>query len=587
MMSGIEVVGVVLGAFPIAIMALEKYGKLATSLNLFYSIRSEHKRCLDDLAYHQILFKIHLRRLFLPLAVDDDKIDELLDDPGGTSWKEKSIDDLLKKRMKDVYLPYFGYVKQMVRVMDDLNQHLALDSEAVQNNLSNQKTLKGVERIRFEASRERMAFQRYRIKFSNGESDRKRLLSEFQDYNEKLRTLLDSSDEDARLVQQRNLMAHNSAADLVVCNVWKQAAKLFRALTSAWDCRCRASHGAELMLQGRTAQKDEFHVTFTTYDSSQWEICKTRITERDETVTTELKKTVQILEAVSIQQPNHRQLTPTRSSLRSIGTSTPLQVVKTPSVTLTCVERSAQSHIIQEISVLCSAIQKVEGACCGYLREGDCRFYVYTLSRENTAVSPPYITLCQILQGEVQPPPTRSQRYTIALVLASSFLQLLESQWLPTALKKTEVFFRSDPSDSTRFRLDQPHIRRQFNNSIEKTGSDSNPGATKLTDALDQLGIILLELCFGKALEQQPCRKKWPEGRDAGEVAGFDLLAARDWQCQIPEEAGLDYAEAVGWCLDRGKSKPPERWRKDMLQSVVHPLQRCREYLAGSRPLLA
>ncbi|KAJ4219275.1 hypothetical protein NW760_012614 [Fusarium oxysporum] len=536
-MSGIEIIGVVLGAFPIAVMALEKYSKLATSVNLFYSIRSEHKRCLDDLTYHQILFKIHLRRLLLPLAVDDDKIDELLDNPGGTSWKEKSIDDVLKRRMKDAYLPYFGYVKEMARVMNDLNQRLALDSEAVQNNLSNQKALKGIERLRFEASPERIAFQRFRIKFSNGESDRKRLLSEFENYNGKLKALLDFSDEEARLTQQRKLMFHNSATDLAVCNFWKQAAKLFRALTSA---------------------------------------CY---------FTAELKKAVQILEGVSIQQPNHRQLTPTKSSLRSKGTSTYLQVAdRTPSVTLTCIDRSAQcqSHISQEISVLCSAIRNVEGACCGYLRENDCRFYVYTLSRENTAVSPPYITLCQILQGEFQPPPTRSQRYTIALVIASSFLQLLESQWLPATLKKTEIFFRSDPSNSTRFRLDQPYIRRQFNNSNEKTVPYLDPGATELADSLDQLGIILLELCFGKVLEQQPCRKKWPDGRDAREVAGFNLLAARDWQCQVPEEAGPDYAEAVGWCLDKGKSRPPERWRKDMLQSVIHPLQRCREYLAGS-----
>jgi hypothetical protein len=345
-MSGIEIIGVVLGAFPIAIMALEKYSKLATSVNLFYSIRSEHKRCLDDLTYHQILFKIHLRRLLLPLAVDDDKIDELLDNPGGTSWKEKSIDDVLKRRMKDAYLPYFGYVKEMARVMNDLNQRLALDSETVQNNLSNrvsvifpvnlrnlsncfmQKTLKGIERLRFEASPERIAFQRFRIKFSNGESDRKRLLSEFENYNEKLKALLDSSDEDARLVQQRKLMVHNSATDLAVCNFWKQAAKLFRALTSACYCKCQPTHGVELMLQDRITQKNEFHITFTTYNLFIWEIYKTRITERDETVTAELKKTVQILEGVSIQQPNHRQLTPAKSSLRSTGTSTYLQVAE-------------------------------------------------------------------------------------------------------------------------------------------------------------------------------------------------------------------------------------------------------------------
>ncbi|KAJ3454588.1 hypothetical protein MRS44_013188 [Fusarium solani] len=61
--------------------------------------------------------------------------------------------------------------------------------------------------------------------------------------------------------------------------------------------------------------------------------------------------------------------------------------------------------------------------------------------------------------------------------------------------------FKSDPRDSTIFQLDQPHIRRDFDNSLKKTASDSTLGATEFTNALDYLGIILLELCFGKLLK--------------------------------------------------------------------------------------
>ncbi|RMJ13401.1 hypothetical protein CDV36_006916 [Fusarium kuroshium] len=134
-MSGFEIAGVVLGAFPIALSALEKYREGAKRVDLFYTIRREHKKCRDDLVFNNLLFKSNLRRLLLPLVVDDDKIEELLSAPGGPGWREKELDNLLQKRMKDGYTLYFDCIAEMKRIMDELNRVLALDSEVVQRNL--------------------------------------------------------------------------------------------------------------------------------------------------------------------------------------------------------------------------------------------------------------------------------------------------------------------------------------------------------------------------------------------------------------------------------------------------------------------
>jgi len=77
-------------------------------------------------------------------------------------------------------------------------------------------------------------------------------------------------------------------------------------------------------------------------------------------------------------------------------------------------------------------------------------------------------------------------------------------------------------------------------------------------DALDQLGIILLELCFSETLEQQQFRKKWSAGNTDKEKAGFDFLAAKEWHRLVNEEAGLDYADAVDWCLWGHRSTTPD-----------------------------
>ena len=176
--------------------------------------------------------------------------------------------------------------------------------------------------------------------------------------------------------------------------------------------------------------------------------------------------------------------------------------------------------------------------------------------------------------------------------MASSFLQLLESPWLPsTAFRKTDVcFVRSEAEEedcgrSSAFLLDQPLIRRQFGpqdrngctNDDQQQPKDTTQQLFSFADSLDHLGILLLELCFGKPLESQPFRQRWGPG-DAITGKVFDVMAAREWQCHVNDEAGMDYAEAVAWCLG-GNRSTPDRWRQDMLKKVILPLQRCRDYL--------
>ncbi|KAI1759154.1 hypothetical protein GGR53DRAFT_514599 [Hypoxylon sp. FL1150] len=48
-MSGIEVAGLVLGAFPIAIELLDKYREVATRAGLFNQIKLKHGQCRNRL----------------------------------------------------------------------------------------------------------------------------------------------------------------------------------------------------------------------------------------------------------------------------------------------------------------------------------------------------------------------------------------------------------------------------------------------------------------------------------------------------------------------------------------------------------
>lgn len=162
----------------------------------------------------------------------------------------------------------------------------------------------------------------------------------------------------------------------------------------------------------------------------------------------------------------------------------------------------------------------------GYLVRDEYRYHVFNISRHNgEAVR--LVTLDQMLRGGVSPLLTRSQRYNLSLILASTFLQLLDSPWLSAFPKRSDIIFFGSPNEDARIlRLDQPYISHDFRPSSIRNTISSSEKMFSFTEALDHLGIMLLELCFGRIMEDQPWRKNLPAGATDQEKKGFDILAA-------------------------------------------------------------
>lgn len=127
-MSGLEVAGLVLGAFPIAIEVLGRYKEVARRLGFWYKIAAEHKKCDSQLKYHQLVYVSNLKRLLLPLAgLDDTRINELLDKPGGTSWTEAKTAENLEKRLGDSHEIYLQCIAEFHEWLEAMNRELAFD----------------------------------------------------------------------------------------------------------------------------------------------------------------------------------------------------------------------------------------------------------------------------------------------------------------------------------------------------------------------------------------------------------------------------------------------------------------------------
>lgn len=125
--------------------------------------------------------------------------------------------------------------------------------------------------------------------------------------------------------------------------------------------------------------------------------------------------------------------------------------------------------------------------------------------------------------------------------------------------------------------LDQPYISRNFAPVVSTSEISEDR-------SLSSLGIMLLELCFGVALEDHESRRKYPLGAEPNPF--LDMAAALEWSPRVVEEAGPEFADAISWCLHNmpgsGESDGKlDKWREELFLKVVEPLKYCYDQLTS------
>ena len=145
---------------------------------------------------------------------------------------------------------------------------------------------------------------------------------------------------------------------------------------------------------------------------------------------------------------------------------------------------------------------------------------------------------------------SRLERYSIAATLASSLLQLYNSPWVGESWSKNDIYFVKAAEGSPIF--DRPYITRRFKSSL---GGDSIAPGNKASigdnsaKSIEALGIMLLELCFGEAIEDQPFRKKYL-GADGQPNDMTDFCTAKQWwQDHALGEGGPEFHTTIRRCL--------------------------------------
>jgi hypothetical protein len=126
-MSGLEIAGVVLGALPLVISALEHYAEGVNTTRRYWRYKTELRSLILNVKTERSIFINTLGQL-LAGVVSFEQINVLLLDPCGQPWRAPGSEQRLQRRLAKAYDTYFENVKGMDDALRAMMVRLALDA---------------------------------------------------------------------------------------------------------------------------------------------------------------------------------------------------------------------------------------------------------------------------------------------------------------------------------------------------------------------------------------------------------------------------------------------------------------------------
>lgn len=131
-MSGFEVAGIVLGAFPIAIEGVKYYKEVKRCWKNWKDVRRDYQECLNDLELQQTIFNFNIRHLLLPLVAEPQRVEALIANPKGEEWANPDLDLALHHRLHDAYGSYMKAIRSMQDLIVNAEKYLGIESPELQ-----------------------------------------------------------------------------------------------------------------------------------------------------------------------------------------------------------------------------------------------------------------------------------------------------------------------------------------------------------------------------------------------------------------------------------------------------------------------
>ena len=398
--------------------------------------------------------------------------------------------------------------------------------------------------------------------------------------------MIDKANKDLRDITHQNIylepirQKRRSKRPLAELKLIRQhATSLHQVLITgkAWKCRCKKLHMASLRLESRPESIETMNPN--TPPTPKFRILLSNRQERDSPWVTSQWQELEVIPSLDKKVP----------SAISVGSRISTRGVRfgpdpVSTTTADSSQEPATDPDCQSIADMCSTLRASHESqrAMGFLVDEEDDEYKHYLYRANTTIGPEpqSKSLVDLLSCSGHGSPSarllRSDRLRIAVTLASSVLQLDGTSWLKSQWSSKDIFFHEKNNQATNSNYSYPYLSWKLcmNDGRITTSFDSllrdNYGMR--SEVLFALGLILIELCFGKTLGEMHV----PEDGDPADTA-TEARTAHRLCSSVYSEMGTSYGDAVRRCLYqpfdvRDMSLDNEELQEKVFDGIVTPL---------------
>lgn len=129
-MSGIEIAGLVLGAIPLLISAIEHYNDGLDPIKAFVRWRGMLEKAIREL-WHEKTHYCQTTQNLLKGATTAGEMNMMLEDPRNHLWSDRDLKARLQEKSGIAYGNYIATTEDIEKIITVLSKHLNLDKSKV------------------------------------------------------------------------------------------------------------------------------------------------------------------------------------------------------------------------------------------------------------------------------------------------------------------------------------------------------------------------------------------------------------------------------------------------------------------------
>ncbi|KAI1735504.1 hypothetical protein F4680DRAFT_435475 [Xylaria scruposa] len=573
-MSGFEVAGLVLGAVPLLISALEHYGDGLSTLKRWRRYEHELRSLVRNLDTERVKLQNVCEKLLVGI-VPESQIEAMIKDPLGNLWREEKTQKKIQSRLWEGYGLFEDTIADIKKGVDEMKERIENQSG---------KKASTLKRTMFTLSRNQYADLVLIIR-------------------EGVANLENLTDRNIELEPARKVRSQGK-----LFKVLRTVSKgLYHALKSSLDCPC--SHDISLKLEKRsnTMPMDDSDAVMSNLtfklalsrrsagvteglEEKEWEdiLVKPKLSPTDHKHLLETKglpiqskgKSRKSVRFASSSNISTTTMTRTQSVSQSVDIQTSIQ-------TLSIGVASIGLYNLDAITNLCEKLKRAQkqarvstyGMIIDRSPEGTRKFTLHPIPTSNTEDTRcrSVISLKQILEKkDTSIYLTYQDRIHLAVIISSSILQLHGSPWLSETISSQDIFFIQKKEFPF---YDQPFVIKSLPTKSVAMQNVCQDAPFPRNPVLVALGVLLIELIEGKPINQL----RTPQEESLAHTKLLQDYMTVKRLLQDVRMSSSNYAAAVGRCVDGdfhngGLTLDNEELCEGVYSSIVALLERDLEY---------